>query len=314
MFPDRRRFAWRRASYDKWVCRSTADMRLPGENHYMWRRLREARRTCPAGNFAVGAIINRAVSRLAPGEAFVALGVSDGFPLLAAISGNPDKPCIGVDLTAGSESRSSARPQFLRHFESLRTADHQLHRLSFREYFAQLHELPIGCCLIGASTADDPLERLNTAEPHLAENGVVLVENANVALASQRRPRVHRLERQSVPHPARSADAPSWRTDVGQRAPGVSAFGSQRSGEATAPEAGFARAGPGGVRFFPFASFVTFVVPTAFFGGPVFEPRRSRRSQRNRAESRCGPSIDNCRGEIAMVAETGRQTRSDKSR
>ena len=147
----------------------------------MRRRLREARRTCPTGNFAVGAIINRAVSRLAPGEAFVALGVSDGFPLLAAISGNPDKPCIGVDASGRNEIRSSDRPQFLRHFESLRTADHQLHRLSFRDYFTQLHELPIGCCLIGASTADDPLARLNTAEPHLAENCVVLVENVNDA-------------------------------------------------------------------------------------------------------------------------------------
>jgi hypothetical protein len=153
--------------------------RLPGENRPMRRRLREARRTCPAGNFAVGAIINRAVSRLAPGEAFLALGVSDGFPLLAAISGNPDKPCIGVDLSAGREIRSSERPPFLRRFESLRTADHQLHRLSVRDYFAQLHELPIGCCLIGASAADDPLERLSTAEPHLAENCVVLVENVN---------------------------------------------------------------------------------------------------------------------------------------
>ncbi len=155
--------------------------RLPGEDGPMRRRLREARRTCPAGNFAVGAIINRAVSRLAPGEVFLALGVSDGFPLLAAISGNPDKPCIGVDLSAGSEIRPSERPQFLRHFESIRTADHQLHRLSLRDYFAQLHELPIGCCLIGASAADDPLERLNKAEPHLAENSVVLVENVNDA-------------------------------------------------------------------------------------------------------------------------------------
>ena len=39
-----------------------------------------------------------------PGEAFVALGVSDGFPLLAAISGNPDKPCIGVDLSQGTRN------------------------------------------------------------------------------------------------------------------------------------------------------------------------------------------------------------------
>ena len=140
-----------------------------GTPHVSDRQLRR-RSHHQSGRFATGS-----------GEAFLALGVSDGFPLLAAISGNPDKPCIGVDLSVGSEIRSSEGPQFLRRFESLRAADHQLHRLAFRDYFAQLHELPIGCCLIGASTADDPLERLNTAEPHLAENCVVLVENVNDA-------------------------------------------------------------------------------------------------------------------------------------
>ncbi len=161
---------------------------------------------------------------LAPGEVFLALGVSDGFPLLAAISGNPDKPCMGVDLSAGSEIRPSERPQFLRHFKSIRTADHQLHRLSLRDYFAQLHELPIGCCLIGASAADDPLERLNKAEPHLAENSVVLVENVNDASHRSAASRSS-ARAQSVPHPARSADAPSWRADAGQRAPGFQLLG-----------------------------------------------------------------------------------------
>ncbi len=155
--------------------------RLPCEHRQTRRSLREARRSCPAGNFAVGAIINRAVSRLAAGEAFLSLGVGDGFPLLAAISGNPDKQCIGVDPFSGTANSGEERRRatFLRRFESLRTADHRLHRLDFRDYFTQLHDVPIGFCLIPANTGDDPLERLKASEPHLAENAVILVENAN---------------------------------------------------------------------------------------------------------------------------------------
>ena len=54
--------------------------RLPCENSQTRRRLRAARRSCPAGTLAVGAIINRAVTQLAADEAFLALGVGDGFP------------------------------------------------------------------------------------------------------------------------------------------------------------------------------------------------------------------------------------------
>ena len=154
---------------------------LPCDDGETRRRLREARRACPAGNFAVGAIINRAVSRLAIDEAYLALGVGDGFPLLAAAAGNPDTRCIGVDpfrgtLKAGDERRRAA---FLRRFESLRTAGQQLHQLPFREFFTRLRDVSIGFCLIGSCPSDDPLERLEACEPHLAENAIVLVENAN---------------------------------------------------------------------------------------------------------------------------------------
>ena len=155
--------------------------RLPCECGQTRHSLREARQSCPAGNFAVGAIINRAVARLAAGEAFLALGVGDGFPLLAAISGNPDKPCIGVDPFFGRPDSGDerCRAAFLRRFESLRTADQRLHRVDFGDFFTQLHDVPIGFCLIGASPGNDPLERLEASEPHLAENAIVLVENAN---------------------------------------------------------------------------------------------------------------------------------------
>ncbi len=155
--------------------------RLPCEDRQTRRWLREARRSCPAGNFAFGAIINRAVARLAAGEAFLSLGVGDGFPLLAAISGNPDKRCIGVDPFSGraSSGEERRRAAFLRRFESLRTADQRLHRLDFSDFFNQVHDVPIGFCLIGANPSDDPLERLKASEPHFTENAIVLVENVN---------------------------------------------------------------------------------------------------------------------------------------
>jgi|HubBroStandDraft_6_1064221.scaffolds.fasta_scaffold124548_2 hypothetical protein len=155
--------------------------RLPCESGQMRRRLREARRICPAGVFAVGAIINRTVARLPEGEAFLSLGLGDGFPLLAAISGNPHKPCIGVDQWTGGILASDERPRaaFLKKFESLRGPGHHLHQLDFRDFFAQLENMPIGFCLIGSN--EDPLERLDAVEPYLAENAIVLIENANSA-------------------------------------------------------------------------------------------------------------------------------------
>jgi hypothetical protein len=156
--------------------------RLPGESRETRRRLREANRTCPAGSFAVGAIINRAVARLADGETFIALGVGEGFPLLAAICGNPDKPCIGVDLFPENLNVDDERRRagFLSRFESLRTADQHLHDIDFREFFSQHDGVrKIGFCLIRANPCDDPVDRLSACEQHLAENAVVLVENVN---------------------------------------------------------------------------------------------------------------------------------------
>ncbi len=150
--------------------------RLPGENRQTRRRLRDAKRACPRGTFATGAIINRIVAQLADGEAFLALGVGDGFSLLAALSGNPDKLCIAVDDPAAPR-----REPFRRRFQSLRSATHTLQRVHYRDYFLEPQKNPIGFCVVRASGSDDLLSRLGTCEPHLAENAVVLIENCNRA-------------------------------------------------------------------------------------------------------------------------------------
>jgi hypothetical protein len=167
--------------------------RLPRDGRETRLRLREARRACPRGNFALGAIVNRAVSQMSETEAFVALGLGDGFSLLAAIAGNPDKPCIGVD-PPGEARDALGKPacrQFDRKFESLRSATHVVHRLEFEDFFSGFGpltgrgETPIGVCLIRAGSdedsADDLHERLVLSESHLAENANVLIENVNAA-------------------------------------------------------------------------------------------------------------------------------------
>jgi hypothetical protein len=154
----------------------TLNTRLPGENRQTRRRLRDAKRACPRGTFATGAIINRIVAQLAEGQAFLALGVGDGFSLLAATSGNPDKLCIAIDDPAAGQYEP-----FARRFQSLRSATHTLHRVHYRDYFSQPQKNPIGFCVVRASGSDDLLSRLGTCEPHLAENAVVLIENCNRA-------------------------------------------------------------------------------------------------------------------------------------
>jgi hypothetical protein len=150
--------------------------RLPGENRQTRRRLRDAKRACPRGTIATGAIINRIVSHLAHDEAFLALGVGDGFPFLAALSGNSQKLCVAIEDPA-----SPRREQFLRRFEALRSAAHEFHRIDYRAFLERPPANPIGFCVVEPSANKDLLSRLQACEPHLAENAVVMIDNCNRA-------------------------------------------------------------------------------------------------------------------------------------
>lgn len=155
--------------------------KLPCDRGEMRRRIRDARHGGPAGSFALGAIINRAVSRLAVAEAFVAFGIGNGFPLLAAMSGNPDKRCIGVDdfnqFTAGNDKEN--RTAFLRRFDGLRTERHRLVSADGGADLTELGQPPIGVCFFGESSQADLRERLERCEPHLAENAYLLVNRSD---------------------------------------------------------------------------------------------------------------------------------------
>lgn len=154
---------------------------LPEGQAPMQRRLRRAMRLRRRSTFAVGALINRAVDGLSPGEVALCLGLGSGFPLFAAMAGHRGTTCVGVDRFLG---RSRSRKEFLERFNRWRSPNHQFHQMGSCEYLANVHRGPVGLCLLGgALDYKDRLAALALVEPFLGQGSLLLVEGANASYA-----------------------------------------------------------------------------------------------------------------------------------
>jgi hypothetical protein len=150
---------------------------LPADDEVVRARLAPLCRIPRMSTFAVGALINRAVAAMPAERAFVNVGVWHGFTLLAGMSGNPDRLCIGVDNFSEFDG---PREAFLARFHALRSPLHRFHDLDYREYFARVHREPIGVYLYDGDHAyAHQLEGLRLAEPYFAEGTLVLVDDTN---------------------------------------------------------------------------------------------------------------------------------------
>jgi hypothetical protein len=121
------------------------------------------------------------VAHLEEREAFVAFGLGDGDALLAAIAGNRDKLCIGVQEGVPKNSGDS----FLRRFAELSNDDCHFIEQSFEACVARLADRPVGMCFVSADSHEPIAERLVDCEPCLAENAYLLVDNCNCARTRQ---------------------------------------------------------------------------------------------------------------------------------
>jgi hypothetical protein len=157
-----------RAPLDAW------NTRLPLDGSQMHRRLRLSRVGRVARPLAVRAILNRGVTQLAAREAFVAYGLGEGDPLLAAIVGNSEKLCVGV-----KESDAPHGDTFRRRFDELANAERHFIESSFNACLARLEERAIGLCFLSAASHEPIARRFTLCEPHLAENAYVLLDNCN---------------------------------------------------------------------------------------------------------------------------------------
>jgi hypothetical protein len=151
--------------------------RLPEKQEEMQLRLADVCQIPRMSTFAIGAIINRAVANMSVGHAYLNIGVSNGFSLLAGMAQNTGKKCIGVD---DFKRKNSHKNSFLRRFERARGPSHSFHEADFREYLAEQHKEPLGVYLFdGPRTYEDQLDALTLAEPYFAKGCHVLVDDTN---------------------------------------------------------------------------------------------------------------------------------------
>jgi hypothetical protein len=151
--------------------------RVPEQGRMMKRRLHQLCRIPRMSTFAIAAMINRGVSELPDGEAFVNVGVWHGFTLLSAMIDNPEKVCIGVD---NFTEFGGPRAAFTERFHHCKTESHFFYDMGYREYFTRFHKSPIGFYIYdGGHSYDDQIVGLQLAEPFFSENCIVLVDDTN---------------------------------------------------------------------------------------------------------------------------------------
>ncbi len=83
--------------------------------------------------FAIGALINQAVSQLADDEVFVNVGVWHGFSFFSGLLENPKKRCIGVDNFSGF---GGPREFFLEKFNRWKSPLHRFYEMDYVDYFS----------------------------------------------------------------------------------------------------------------------------------------------------------------------------------
>lgn len=129
--------------------------------------------------FAIGALINKAVSEIPEDQCFVNVGVWHGFTLLAGMIGNHEKKCIGID---NFSEFGGPRLEFRKRYLEARSENHQFYELDYRQYFQSVHksENKIGFYIYdGAHDYENQLLGLTIAEPFLADDAMIMVDDTN---------------------------------------------------------------------------------------------------------------------------------------
>lgn len=151
--------------------------RLPTASRTLRARLSPLLTIPRMSTFAIGAIINFAVSQMPTGAAYVNVGVWNGFSFFSGLVGNPDARCIGID---SFEQFGSPRREFMARFEQLRTPNASFYDMDYQAYFRTVHEGPIGFYFYdGHHAYEHQMRGLEAAEPCFVPGTVILVDDTN---------------------------------------------------------------------------------------------------------------------------------------
>jgi hypothetical protein len=160
-----------------------SNTRLAADEAAMRARLRELCLIPKMSTFAIGALINRAVGQMPEGQAFVNIGVWNGFTFLAGIIGNSQQACAGVD---NFSEFGGPRQAFLQRFQRYRSPSHDFFDMDYRQYFDKVHSRPIGVYIYdGEHSYANQAQGLSVAERFFARDCLILVDDTNTQAARQ---------------------------------------------------------------------------------------------------------------------------------
>lgn len=150
---------------------------LPADEPAIQPAIRSLYQMPKMSSYAIGAIINRTVSRLPAGQSYVNVGVWNGFSFLAGLVNNPHKICFGVDNFSEFQG---PREAFMYRFNRHKGPAHRFFDMDYQTYFLHIHKSPIGCYFFdGPHDYANQLLGLQHAEPYMAEGCIILVDDTN---------------------------------------------------------------------------------------------------------------------------------------
>lgn len=155
---------------------------LPENEQRLKRIFRPLMKIPKMSTFAIGAIINKGVSLLKQNEAFVNIGVWNGFTFLSGVMGHPDITCIGVDNYSQTYAvdRGDTHLNMLNQFKRFKSSNHFFYRQDYKDYFQKVHKEPIGFYLFdGPHDYDNQLEGIKIAEPFFTDDCIILIDDTN---------------------------------------------------------------------------------------------------------------------------------------
>jgi Methyltransferase domain len=128
-------------------------------------------------------LIHEITKFLDPGEAYLNVGVWQGFTFLAGVI---NRECISIGVDNFS-AFGGPREQFLANFEPLRHSNTSFFDMDYVEYLTQRHDgRKIGFYFYdGEHSYKNQLRALEIAEPFFAPNAIILVDDTNTKPARQ---------------------------------------------------------------------------------------------------------------------------------
>ena len=130
-----------------------------------------------------GAVLNLAVRAMDPDHAFVNVGVWHGFTMLAAMAGNDDRVCVGID---NFSQFGGPREEFNERFLDRRSPLHRFHDQNCTDFFSAGLDWPLGVYFYdGDHRYESQYQGLMVADPLYADDAIVIVDDTKLDRARE---------------------------------------------------------------------------------------------------------------------------------